>query len=68
MTLESAHSSDWGSRMKPTDKEIKQQADHAHDVEMEGTGFSGLSYEEGVYAALEWVLGETEEKPYPQEN
>lgn len=28
--------------------------------------FPGMSYEEGVVAALEWVLGHRDEIPYPE--
>jgi len=58
--------------MQPTDKEIYAQIDRANiDVE-NGTSYGGMSYEEGVKAALEWILGgaprpmndEEEEKEY----
>ena len=38
--------------------EIRNQIDLANDPK-----FFGMSYEDGVKAALEWVLGDCEEKP-----
>jgi len=29
--------------------------------------FEGMSYEQGVQAALDWVLGRTEDHPFPEE-
>ena len=40
-----------------TEEEIQEQIDASYDSEM-----WGMSYEEGVRYALEWVLG-SEEKP-----
>lgn len=32
-----------------------------------GSRFPGMTYEEGVQAALQWVIGDTEEHPYPED-
>lgn len=45
---------------RPNDKEIENQMWKA--VEEKGK-YSGMSYEEGVEAALRWVLGESEDLP-----
>lgn len=29
--------------------------------------FPGMSYEDGVRAALEWAFGQTDEHPYPKQ-
>jgi len=38
-----------------SEKEIQDMADKAADVE--GTKFHAMTYEQGIGAALEWVLG-----------
>jgi len=43
-----------------TESEIVQQINVSHETE--GKCF-GLSYEEGVRTALEWVLGDTDDLP-----
>lgn len=44
--------------------EIDDAITRAREAEMEGrTEFPGLSYEEGVAHALDWVVGETDEHP-----
>lgn len=40
-----------------TEKEIYDQIDKANENIESGDGFHGMSYEDGVKAALEWVLG-----------
>jgi len=46
--------------MSPTQQQIDEMADLARDTN--GTCF-GMSYEDGVMAALDWVSGYTDEKP-----
>lgn len=46
--------------MKRSEEEIREQIDLA--VKNDGT-FHGMTFEEGVRYALEWVLGECEEAP-----
>jgi hypothetical protein len=45
---------------RPTDKEIENIMNEA--IANNGK-FDGMTYEEGVEAALRWVLGEMEESP-----
>lgn len=46
---------------KLTEQEIQDQIDYANDNR---NAFSGMTYAEGVAAALEWVLfGNSDEKP-----
>ncbi len=50
--------------MKPTEKEINDVLNQC--VEAEETGESrwpGMSYEQGVKAGIEWVLGQTIDNP-----
>lgn len=49
-------------------EEIESQLDEA--IKQADTGesrFFGMSYEEGVAAALDWVLGHVSEAPIPNE-
>jgi len=48
------------------ENQIQKEADKAGDVLLETNGvgkFTGLTYEEGVQAALEWVLKRNEDSP-----
>jgi len=49
--------------MKPTETETHEQIDIAHCERDNGSKFPGMSYEDGVIAALEWVLGIVSTKP-----
>lgn len=49
--------------LKRTNKEINEQLDRATEGINEGTKFHGMSYEDGVRAAIDWMLGNVEEKP-----
>lgn len=49
---------------RPTNAEINEQI--ALSIETDGKLF-GMTYEQGVREALEWVLGLTEEKPIPED-
>lgn len=50
---------------KPTDKEIRDEENEAGiDACDEKCKFPGMSYSQGVSAALRWVLGDEEEPPY----
>lgn len=46
-----------------TQAEIHSQIDMANEKEESGSGFNGMNYEDGVRAALEWILGGTDSKP-----
>jgi len=46
-----------------SDDEIHAEIDKASESEENGGTFSGMSYEQGVKYALEWVVGDMEEKP-----
>lgn len=49
--------------MVRTQSEIFDQIDKAKVFVELGSAVPGLSYEEGVAAALEWVSGQIEDKP-----
>lgn len=54
-------------KLKPTN-DIENQLYKAKSWTMDGdTAVSGMTYEEGVEAALEWVLGEEENEPIEAE-
>jgi len=40
--------------------------DAREQIEKGGSRFRGMSYEEGVVAALAWALGDTDDIPYTQ--
>jgi len=46
-----------------TKDEMYDQIDIATEKQESGEGFNGMSYEDGVKAALEWAMEDTEEKP-----
>ena len=47
-----------------TDKEIGDVIADAHDIgDKQGTKWAGMTYEQGVTAALEWVTGDSDEHP-----
>lgn len=48
----------------PSLDEMREQENRASDQVMEGgSKYPAMTYEEGVVAALLWVLGEGDEKP-----
>jgi hypothetical protein len=52
--------------MKPTQEQIDEQIDKAIDKAMESEGRSrwpGMTYEQGVDAALRWATGASDEAP-----
>lgn len=49
---------------RPTDAEIREQINKTHNSTDEGTtAVPGMTYEEGVQAALNWALGDWDDKP-----
>lgn len=49
---------------QPTTEDIQEERDTADLSVMSGTTrFPGMTYEEGVQTALNWVLGDTDIKP-----
>ena len=50
------------------ENEIRDQIDKATEqIDKGGTKWRGETYEDGVYAALSWVLGEQAEGPMEDE-
>ena len=47
----------------PTDREINEVLDWCMDAEADGTHYHGMTYEQGVRAAIEWLRGEGEGDP-----
>lgn len=48
----------------PTPEELEEERSNAEaSLEDGGTNWPGMSYEEGVSAALAWVLGDRDERP-----
>ena len=45
--------------------EIQDMADRAADAAYKATRYPGMTYEEGVRAALDWVLGGEDEPAIP---
>lgn len=48
-----------------TEKEINAMIDKTFDNE---DAYPGMSYTDGIKAALSWVMGYEEEEPYENEN
>lgn len=59
----------------PTTLDIARTEDEVDDVmntcseaiDSGDSNFEGMTYEQGVQAALDWVLGRTEDHPFPEE-
>jgi hypothetical protein len=50
----------------PSTKDLRAVANEAECDSADGRNrFHGLSYADGVAAALRWALGETKDHPYP---
>lgn len=50
-----------------TDAEVDEVLNGCMEqVDEGGSRWPGMSYEEGVVAALKWALGDTEDHPYPE--
>lgn len=47
-----------------TKEEINKQIDIAQERRENGEGYFGMTYEEGVMAALEWVIESTDITPF----
>jgi len=51
-----------------TQEEINAILDNCLDHIDAGTSrFPSMTYEEGVQAAIDWVTGQTDDNPYPEE-
>lgn len=48
---------------RPTDAEMNEQVNEAIETMDSGSRYPGMNYEAGVYAALNWVLGDSETPP-----
>ena len=48
---------------RPTKTEIDEVSDWATQGIAEGTRFPGMSYEEGIRATIDWMRGDTDERP-----
>ena len=56
------------SKSTPSDEAVAQVvADCLDQTDKGGSRFFGMSYEDGVIAALDWVKGNTDDHPYPAE-
>ena len=52
--------------IKRTKEEIDEQVNRAHET-AEDSRYFGMTFEQGVIAAIEWILGETDELPMEDE-
>ena len=52
---------------KPTQQQIDDVLNRAAEAEEEGTKWPGMSYEQGVKAGIEWVLGYIDSNPMDDE-
>lgn len=52
---------------RPTEDEIQDQISEALAAQDEGSRWPGMSYEQGVEAALRWAIGEDDQPPMEDE-
>ncbi len=50
-------------RVKRTDEEINDVRNWATEGIDQGSHYPGMSYEDGIEAALAWVFGDTDNRP-----
>ncbi len=50
-------------RLVRTDEEIDNVMNKALDASVEGSKWPGMSYEEGIDAAIRWIVGLADEDP-----
>ena len=50
-----------------TEQEKHEMIDRANDAINDGITYPGMSYEDGVKAALQWEMGITDEEPMEEE-
>lgn len=48
---------------KREDAEINRVLDKAMQAFDEGTNYPGMSYEQGIMDAIQWIVGETDDEP-----
>lgn len=48
---------------KREDAEINRVLDKAMKAFDEGTNYPGMSYEQGIMDAIQWIVGETDDEP-----
>ena len=46
-----------------TDTDISRVINWCHEGRNQGTRYSGMTYEDGILAALDWLTGAIEEAP-----
>lgn len=52
--------------MRKTEKEIYEVIDRCLDqMDKDSSKYFGMTYEEGVEAALRWVIGENDDEGFP---
>lgn len=49
--------------IKRTKNEINDVLDKCMDAEENGSNFSGMSYEQGIRAGIDWITGDTDDHP-----
>lgn len=54
--------------IKPSEAEINEVLNQVGEkIDEGGSRFPGMSFEQGVQDGIRWVLGETDDNPYPPE-
>ena len=48
-----------------TDKEIEDLVDKCFDAESEGSKYSGMTYEQGIRAAIDWLFDTGRDSYHP---
>ena len=44
-------------------EEIEEQQDRCQEGREKGSKYPGMSYEEGILVTIDWLFGDTDEKP-----
>lgn len=53
--------------IKRVEAEIDEVLNACEDAEINGSRFPGMSYEQGIIDFFRWLIGETDDHPYPEE-
>lgn len=54
-------------RIVRTQDEIDELLNRASDARDQGSKFPGMSIEDGILDFYDWLIGSTDENPYPDE-
>ena len=47
-----------------TQQQIDEVIGQCFEADLKGSTYPGMTYEQGVLAAIDWITGETEDNPF----